>query len=118
MDKLRIGLSILFSICINVIVKLIIVWIENTIKQCFINNYEKVIKILSIFYPIFSIVFIFTMPKIYPAFIFEEYQYFLNIIFYAAIILAIYHWFFKPIINKFADIIKNYQIKNGGNNNV
>lgn len=116
MDKLRITLAIIFSLCVNIIIKLIIAYIEGVIKRIFTIMSDKVNNILSLFYPIFSIAFIFLLAKIYPAIIFEKYQYCLNLIIYAGVILAIYHWFFKPILNKIAEAIKNYQTKNEGDN--
>lgn len=115
MDKARLLLAIAFCIFINVIIKVVIIWITSTIKSYFEKGSEPILKSLSAFvYPIFNLVFIFVMPTVFPALILEEYQYFLNVLFYGAFILSIYLWFFKPLMRKVGDIIKNYQLKNGG----
>src|SRR4030042_1835993 len=103
---------------INIIIKVLVVWMNGIARGYFKEKSDKAIKTFNIFlYPIFNITFIFIMPKIYPAMLFEEYQYFLNVLFYGAFILAIYLWFFKHIMNKIEDMIKNYKTKNGGNDN-
>jgi len=114
MDKTRIILAIVFCIFINVIIKVIIIYINNTIISIYKNNADKILNVFKLFYPLLNIVFIFVMPNIYPALLFTEYQYFLNILFYGAGILSIYLWFFKPLMKKVEELIKNYQLKNGG----
>jgi len=115
MDKMRIYLAIAFCLFINVIIKAIIAWINNTCETYSIKEDSLILKSLNLFvYPIFNLTFIFVMPKVFPALILEEYQYFLNILFYGAFILAIYLWLFKPIIRKIKAIIEKYELKNGG----
>jgi hypothetical protein len=113
MEKMRIILAIIFSLCANIIVKLIVLYIEDVIKKTFKKNKEKIINIVKLFYPIFSLSFIFSLAKGYPAILLDKYQYSLNALFYAGVILSIYHWLFKPIFKKIISIIENYHIKKG-----
>src|SRR4030042_665627 len=118
MDKLRIILALLFCLFSNIIIKVFVLWVEDFIKKVFTGKEERIIKTISLFYPFLSLIFVFTLAWIYPAIILFRYQYVLNVLSYAAVILAIYHWFLKPIINKILKTIKDYQIKiPGGHNN-
>jgi hypothetical protein len=106
MEKIRIIISIIFTMASVTIIKLIVIWIEAQIKEQF-ENHEKIIKIVNNFYPLLTIGFSILLAFTYPAIPLDKYSFVLNFILYCGGILLVYHWLFKTIVDRIIKYIQN-----------
>lgn len=113
--NIKIMLGCLFSFFSVALIKMLTSFIESLIKE-HLKNHEKIINRVNDFYPLFTIGMSLLLAWIYPVFDKELFlnvtvRYILHILCYLAVIQLIYHFFYKPILNRVKNIIENERLR-------